>query len=262
MDLEEFKKLNNNPDLISGIHNYCDRWCERCYLSSRCAVFLTENREGRDSKAKDMSNKEFWDELSNMFALTFEMLKEIADEQGMDLDAIPSQDIEINQQQLYEEIDRHPAAKMAQQYFDSVFKWLKENESLIEEKFEEEKKLLKLAGTNDKAGDNMLKLKDLIEIVRWYFSIIIVKTKRSLSGLLEDAEEMFGAQSDMNGSAKVVLIAIEKSIFAWNGLLKLLPQSEDEIYAHLVLLSRLKKIIEQSFPQANQFVRPGFDEVT
>jgi len=28
-----------DPRLISGIYNYCHRWCERCSFSDRCAVF-------------------------------------------------------------------------------------------------------------------------------------------------------------------------------------------------------------------------------
>ena len=38
-------ELANNPDLISGIYNYCDRWCERCPLTSRCLVYATEQEE-------------------------------------------------------------------------------------------------------------------------------------------------------------------------------------------------------------------------
>ena len=29
---------------ISGIYNYCDRWCERCRFTSNCYLFTTESR--------------------------------------------------------------------------------------------------------------------------------------------------------------------------------------------------------------------------
>jgi hypothetical protein len=32
MKKEEIKKLAENKDLIPGVYNYCDRWCERCAL--------------------------------------------------------------------------------------------------------------------------------------------------------------------------------------------------------------------------------------
>jgi hypothetical protein len=29
---------------ISGIYNYCDRWCERCRFTAHCRVFATEQK--------------------------------------------------------------------------------------------------------------------------------------------------------------------------------------------------------------------------
>jgi hypothetical protein len=43
------------PDLdqfISGIYNYCDRWCERCSMTARCYVFWQEKR----AEASPISN--------------------------------------------------------------------------------------------------------------------------------------------------------------------------------------------------------------
>jgi hypothetical protein len=52
-------------DNISGIHNYCDRWCERCIYTSKCAVF--ESTSKLSSEQLDMDNNEFWDNLSSNF---------------------------------------------------------------------------------------------------------------------------------------------------------------------------------------------------
>ena len=38
-------ELANSPDLVSGIYNYCDRWCERCPLTSRCLVYAAEQED-------------------------------------------------------------------------------------------------------------------------------------------------------------------------------------------------------------------------
>ena len=35
-------ELARNPNLISGVYNYCDRWCERCPLSSRCLLYAQD----------------------------------------------------------------------------------------------------------------------------------------------------------------------------------------------------------------------------
>ena len=47
--------------LISGIHNYCDRWCERCTFTTRCAVGIEETKI--TDKERDITNKEFWNSL-------------------------------------------------------------------------------------------------------------------------------------------------------------------------------------------------------
>jgi len=41
MDKEDVKRLAKTPGLISGIYNYCDRWCERCpYLQREARLEL------------------------------------------------------------------------------------------------------------------------------------------------------------------------------------------------------------------------------
>lgn len=36
--------MEGEEDFISGIFNYCDRWCERCDFAARCRVFGNERR--------------------------------------------------------------------------------------------------------------------------------------------------------------------------------------------------------------------------
>ncbi len=84
---------------------------------------------------------------------------------------------------------------------------------------------------------------------------------RALHGKFEDRYEMpDDIPKDSDGSAKIALIATDRSISAWGKLLKHLPKSEDEILEILVLLERLRNMTEKEFPDARKFVRPGFDE--
>lgn len=50
MDKEQMKKLAENPKFISGIYNYCDRWCERCPFTSRCMNFALDEEQFGDSE--------------------------------------------------------------------------------------------------------------------------------------------------------------------------------------------------------------------
>src|SRR5262245_58416083 len=42
MRSKDFLDLAKDPNFISGIYNYCDRWCERCAFTSRCFLYATE----------------------------------------------------------------------------------------------------------------------------------------------------------------------------------------------------------------------------
>src|SRR6185436_16298933 len=83
-------ELANNPNLISGIYNYCDRWCERCPLTSRCFLYATEQADAdlADPETRDISNEKFWRKMHDIFAETAELIADWAAEAGVDLDAV------------------------------------------------------------------------------------------------------------------------------------------------------------------------------
>jgi hypothetical protein len=66
--------------------------------------------------------------------------------------------------------------------------------------------------------------------------------------------------SDADGSAKIALIGMDRSIAAWAVILKSMPEQEKVILDFLVRLERLRRETERTFPKARAFVRPGFDE--
>lgn len=224
MDLEDIKNASQDPDLIPGIYNYCDRWCERCYLSSRCLNFKMEMRENRSEASKDIQNKEFWDELSNIFALTFEMIYEIAEEEGIDLNAIDTEDIEVRKVDD-PEIENHPVNLAAEAYFESSRNWLDDYSEAFRGKANEYKDLIEKSINTESNSNNLLILNDLYGIISWCHTMILVKSKRAVLSSLDDwgVNEI---QNDMNGTAKVVLGCIERSIFAWNGILKHMSEQE------------------------------------
>ena len=59
------KQLAGDPNLISGIYNYCDRWCERCAFALRCLLSATGQAD--DPELRDLSNEEFGQTLRNIF---------------------------------------------------------------------------------------------------------------------------------------------------------------------------------------------------
>ena len=101
-------------------------------------------------------------------------------------------------------------------------------------------------------------LQDVVKVIRWYQHFIHVKLLRGLSQreILKAPEEL---QSDANGSVKIALIAMDRSLGAWAELRQYFPEQTDSLLSVLVHLDRLRRQAEKEFPDARRFVRPGFD---
>lgn len=259
MKKEELINLVNKPEMISGIYNYCDRWCERCSFTGRCANYAMTEQNQSESK-NDPHNKAFWEELHNIFQLTLEMVKESAEEYGIDLDAIDSEKYEEERKQRDALTLANDCVRLSKDYIIYVNDWFNSANDLIEEKNALWNNTL--PGTSEfKVVQFVENLNDIIEVIRWYQHQIHVKLRRAIHGKLEEAEEPPDEYpKDSDGSAKVALIGIDRSIAAWGMMLSLFPEKEDDTFKNLVLLEKLRKMTEKEFPDARPFHRPGFDE--
>lgn len=146
---------------------------------------------------------------------------------------------------------------MKMEYARSTGLWFKANEQLFAQK---RKELLRTAALNlpgaqpqKQAAD----LKECIEVARWYQFQIHVKLVRAL--LADDFDTGDDGPSDADGSAKVALIGVDRSLAAWSTLLAHFPEARDDILDFPAMLERIRRITENTFPHARSFVRPGFD---
>jgi hypothetical protein len=240
-------ELANNPDLISGIYNYCDRWCERCPLTSRCLVYATEQEDNDSPESHDLRNEAFWRKLSDIFQETREMISEWAKEAGVDL-LEPAEEDETRYKRKRQLVDNHPLTKAGKRYANAASDWLREFDQTIEAGDREDSELLE----------------DAREVIQWYQYQIAVKTMRALSGRKEEVEEepeLAEFPRDSDGSAKVALIGIDRSIAAWRLMQLSLPERAGSIVPVVLQLEHLRRRLEKAFPDARDFIRPGFDEV-
>jgi len=260
MNKREIEKLAKNPKFISGIYNYCDRWCERCEFTSRCMNYdICEEKFG-SPESKDISNKAFWDKMQEVFSVTLEMVKESVEKMGVDLTSSDYEEAEKHEKRVHEFSKNQPYGKAAFEYIDMVTKWFDSNKELFEEKSQELLTHLEAEIPGTKPVDEAIRIKDCLEVVHWYQYQIYVKLCRAASGMIQGKlEEIEYCPQDTNGSAKVAIIGIERSISAWGGLLNHFPQQEQEILNILVKLKALLRLVEHSFPDARTFVRPGLD---
>jgi hypothetical protein len=97
-----------------------------------------------------------------------------------------------------------------------------------------------------------------LETIAWYHSLIAAKTFRALTSELEARAGAPELLSDALGSAKVVLVSIERSLAAWHTLAA--ADQDARIGGMIELLEALRTGVELRFPDAHAFVRPGLDD--
>ncbi len=259
MDKEKLKNIANDPNNISGIYNYCDRWCERCSFTSRCANYALGNSELEDNEILDVQNEKFWHKLGEIMQLTIEMVHEFAEEEGINLEAMDTELYREHEEQLNRKVDQFEGTQKSKKYVEIANIWLTDNSDLLDEKVDALQELQDIG--IPESIDDLYDISDILEVIQWYkpqIQVKIMRAKRSKYDEFYDEEEDFLKDSD--GSAKVALIGIDRSISAWGKMLEFFPQKEDELLEILVTLEQLRRQIEAEFPEARSFVRPGFDE--
>ena len=285
MNKTQLTELADNPAFISGIYNYCDRWCERCAFTSRCFLYATEQADpdANNPELRDLSNEKFWQKLRDIFADTAKFISEWAAETGVDLDSIDVTEEMAEHERELEAAEQDELSEMARHYATTVANWFGGEFGSEEEVHDDA-----ASGANPVSDD--LTARDASEIIQWYQFFIAVKLTRALSrpaSIDEDPDDESDLSFDFmpadetdedeavdydavisrahridsNGSAKVALVAIDRSTAAWGALQLSLPDKAHTINPILVQLDRLRRLTEKRFPQARDFIRPGLDEV-
>ena len=262
MDKEDLKKLAANPKFIKGIYNYCDRWCERCPSTSRCLNFAMAEEQFVDPETRDINNEAFWRKLSESFQMTLDLLKETAEREGIDLDALDTEETAEKESLNEEVVKNHKCCRAAKAYGEMVDDWFDSARDLFEKEEDESNLEARFGITDVSPFGEEAGLEDEVQVIRWYQHQIYIKLMRAIRGSLEEKTEDFDEfPNDSDGSAKVALIAIDRSIAAWGEIQGYFPMLGNDILTILVHLDRLRKGVEKIFPDARAFIRPGFDKI-
>jgi hypothetical protein len=204
-------------------------------MTTRCAVFAEE--EQAVDQDHDIAQEAFWLKLAENFKRTRRMIEAMATEMGIELDPAETAKIQKEQEAKRREIRREPLVILAGKY-------LKEARALLSSN--------KYSENNSDEIDE-----DMLSIVHWYVFFISAKIQRGFHSFEESEKE--DSQSDFNGSIKIALIAIDRSIAAWTSLTN--RENFEQIRPIVSLLETLRTDCEKTFPGARGFLRPGFDEI-
>ncbi|HYN06745.1 MAG TPA: hypothetical protein VES67_05080 [Vicinamibacterales bacterium] len=244
------------PQFISGIYNYCDRWCERCRFQSRCRLYRDMQRmervaEGTLDRA-DLAALE----SDEAFEAEEEAPQVSARERAEFLEFLKHVNVEPPPEEAariraaFERRDgqqtSHPLSREAMEYADTARRLIGVLDPLLRDR-----------------GDP-LALEGLETIGRFAL-FIAVKTRRAVAGLVPPSEELGDddefRQSDANGCAKLVRLVIGESREAWLLLMQLPSVAADGVPGAMIArLEDLDGHLAAAFPHAMAFVRAGFDE--
>ena len=246
MNRDRLKELAADERFIAGIYNYCDRWCERCPQTIHFLNFALSEEEFSDPETHDIRNEAFWRKLSETLGEALELLRETGKKWGIDLETLDSSSDTEGKGVQDEAAENHVICRSAKSYNKIVDDWFTERERFP-------------FGIVTVANPGV-DLEEAFEVIRWYQYFIAAKVIRAICGKKEEEEEGCDEfPSDADGSAKIALIAIDRSIGAWAVIPRYNRLHTESVFEIISLLDLLKQAVEETFPKARSFIRPGFD---
>lgn len=251
-----------NPGKIEGIYNYCDRWCARCNFTTRCEIYEPGSKP--PGEQVDEKTRAFQERLSMNIDKANDLLRKAARDAGIDVEAQARIDHTIRRSaEMQMQIQRHPLIVLSVEYSMIGRHWLKTQPGMLDHLESLKTELTLGVETNQGAKRETHLIKDSLATIHWYLDFIHDKLSRALLGKAGAAEYSGSTdkdQRDQDGSAKIGIIAIDRSLEAWSGIFSILPEEEDHFLKVLSILEKMKKLAMAEFPLASSFVRPGFDQ--
>jgi len=227
---------------IDFISAYCDRWCERCAFTNRCSAFACtaaiamcgDAEEGlelavgrpRSPEATDGEREWHIPDFDNQLPTDEEMAEFSRLEDAR-----------------RKRIEATPLSRMAWAFTRRSHQWIRRRQEL------------------DHHTDPIVR--EAFQIACWDSSLITVKLHRAMDGhdrfeRHEEESDDGRIQNDWNGSAKVAILSIRRSLDAWTALANALGDAAAASLADA--LGHLHRAVIDQFPDAMKFVRPGFDD--
>jgi len=218
---------------VQDIFNWCDRWCEKCSQTELCTLYKS---------SLTVTPEEVLMSLPKIFETVKKMLKKTLDRANIDPDSLTKSDFEDEYEWETHLLRKDDIVVHAKKYRKKVTRWF---DSLNDD-----------YGMEVRMQDSMMT--DCIDVILWYQSFFEIKIERALISKKEE-EDGHSDPYDSLGTAKLLLVSIERNIEAWGYMYQKFKEDEDAILEILINLQNLSKKVEQIFPEARAFIRPGLD---
>lgn len=233
----------DDQGFIPSIHNYCDRWCERCPFTSRCRAYameMTIRIDGFDGELARAAENLEADPAEGWAGEDFLAKAEdvLSDE-------------EIDQEMLARDVadaiaEVHPLTEGADGLTTLAQPLIDAAEARV------------TAG-----GPETVAFRDPLEVLAHYQYFVAVKVRRALSGrdtppILDEDGRPF--PSDADGSARIAYLTCVAAREAAQHLAKIDPGLASLVTPFTQTADRVLNLIDEAFPGHRSFRRPGFDD--
>jgi len=227
-----FVEIARDPTLIPGVYEHCDQWCSYCPHTRRCLAHRC---------LVDYAKSTGRDPAGSVFTSLAELVQFTRDVAAATGEGTPELELLVKGPQAEGPLAAvsDPLTDLAIDYAAGV--------------------ALMMGGVVPKRPpprDDSPRPTPL-EVLLWYQRQIVIRVQRAITSAKQAAAGQADRVQDAHGCAKVALIGIGRSRQA---LREIAPWADDRTIAELMrLLETLEAGLDQRFPSARSFIRPGLD---
>jgi hypothetical protein len=205
---------------IVDVAVFCDRWCTRCALTARCELFVKNNSDSRSTTAD--SRQDLLEQV--------QMMRDVSRVQRH----APSHDMACH---LPADLEAAPLEPDPEVVKNSNMLYRKRQRARF-------------------SANAAVRL--AVETIDHFTLFVPVKMLLCLGTVARDGP--CAQQSDANGWGKAALLGLERMRAAWQVLVDTHHYSNSDVAPFLSEISRIQRNLGRAVPNAQAFVRPGFDE--
>lgn len=263
----------SSNNFISGIYNYCDRWCENCSYTDKCFLYRQEAEmeikrilKDKDSADAELSAKDIEDSFRETLKLLNDDDSDSHSEANFgDIDFESEEDSDddsgffsnLNNTDNDEEVPsfglsniKHPLIDLTNNLFNDFSNYY----DLVKVKYPAE--------VENKNSESVFQQN--LETLGWFTPQILVKSKMCVWSKknLERVDNELQKKIDediQNVNCRIAFVGIEKIINALDNILKLKPNLQSETKELRSLAKIIKDLFIAEFPNTTTYKRPYFD---
>lgn len=204
---------------------------------------------GDDARQRQLNDPAFWKDLQETFANALELLQQIAEAQGIDIETPDEGDVQAHERMVDERARDHPLSLSASEYAERVNRWFRRAKGMIHEWGREAARAAGMEAVTPELESNVSAMQEAVQDIADHRYRIHVKILRAMRDRMREGSPVLspiGGSGDQ--AAGEALEGIDRSIEMWMRLREFFPEEEDAILNLLVHLKNLRDALVEEFP--------------